>query len=134
MQRSVNTTSLDHFILPAPADATEVELVVMSWFASGHEILWIPIYEIDDEAGGMAQAKLDAAHFGGPRLVRSLLDCYRLPVGIKGWLFPAHLDDTDIICALAAPQDLSFGYLFHNASGKRISWRFNTESEALWPE
>lgn len=41
----------------------------------------------------MAQAKVEAGHFGGPRLIDDVTDFYQLPIGIKGWLFPAHLDD-----------------------------------------
>ena len=61
--------------------------------------------------------------------LRSWLDCYDLPIGIKGWLFPAHLDDTQIVALRTASQELHIGYLVHPSTGRRISWRFNTEAD-----
>ena len=39
MPRPINKPLRHTVIRPTPADATEVELVVMSWFAAGHEVL-----------------------------------------------------------------------------------------------
>ncbi|MER2622455.1 MAG: hypothetical protein ABTS22_00770 [Accumulibacter sp.] len=87
-----------HCLLQITPETTDFELEVMRWFADGHEILWIPIYEATDEPTGIADAKAEMAHYGGQRLIRDVTDFCHLPVGIKGWLFPAHLDDTDVVC------------------------------------
>ncbi len=129
MPRPLNKNLRHTVIRPSPADATEVELVVMSWFSAGHEVLWIPIHEVSDGPEGLKCAQAETAHFGGSRLLRSCLDCYDLPIGIKGWLFPAHLDDTQIVALRTASQELHIGYLVHPSTGRRISWRFNTEAD-----
>ena len=134
MPRPVNKPLSHSVIRPSPADATEVELVVMSWFAAGHEVLWIPIYEVADGPDGIVDARDEAAHFGGVRPICDFTDFYRLPTGIKGWLFPAHLDDTQIVALRAASQELHIGYLLHPSIGRRISWRFNTEADVSQAE
>ena len=134
MPRPINKPLRHTVIRPTPADATEVELVVMSWFAAGHEVLWIPIYEVADGPDGIVDARDEAAHFGGVRPICDFTDFYRLPAGIKGWLFPAHLDDTQIVALRAASQELHIGYLLHPSTGRRISWRFNTEADVSQAE
>jgi hypothetical protein len=52
-----------------------------------------------------------------------------LPLGIKGWVFPAHLDDTDVICVREAGREISFGHLRHPVTGQHLTWRYDTESE-----
>lgn len=116
-----------HYILPT--DMAESERQVMSWFAAGHEILWIPIYEVANTPSGLAEAQAEAAHFGGPRLIRSVGHLLTLPLGINGWLFPAHLDDTDIICRHDTPGEISFGPLIHPITRQRLTYRYDTEVE-----
>lgn len=116
-------------LLPVTSDTTDLEEDVMGWFATGHDILWIPIYEVSDEPTGIADARAEKAHFGGPRMIRNVTDFYTLPLGIKGWVFPAHLDDTDVICVREAAAEISFGHLFHPITGQRLTWRYDTESE-----
>ena len=116
-------------LLPVPHDTTDLEDDVMGWFAAGHEILWIPIYEVRDEPNGIADAIAEKVHFGGPRLIREITDFYALPLAIKGWVFPAHLDDTDVICLREAATEISFGHLHHPVTGQRLTWRYDTESE-----
>jgi hypothetical protein len=117
-----------HFLWPLSTDTTDLELVVMNWFAARHEILWIPIYEVADTPSGIADATALAERYSGPRLIRNEADFLALPLGIKGWLFPAHLDDTDVICVQAVAGEISIGRLTHPATGERISWRYNTEA------
>lgn len=125
-----------HCLMPIPPDTTELELIVMGWFAAGHDVLWIPIYEVADGSDGMADTRDEAKHFGGSRPIHDFSDFYRLPLGLKGWLFPAHLDDTDVICIHEAPAEISFGHLQHPDSGERLSYRYDTEApirrQALW--
>jgi hypothetical protein len=116
-------------LLSVPPDTTDLEKDVMGWFAAGHEILWIPIYEVRDEPTGIADAIAEKDHFGGPRLIRDVTDFYALPLGIKGWVFPAHLDDTDVICLREAATEISIGHLQHPVTGQRLTWRYDTESE-----
>lgn len=116
-----------HCLTPITADTSKLECEVMGWFAAGHEVLWIPIHEVGDGPSGMAEARAEADHFGGLRLIHDVTDFYRLPLGIKGWLFPAHLDDTDVVCIHAAPGEMSFGHLTHPITGQRLSWRYPSE-------
>ncbi len=119
----------EHAALQNLSAATKLAPELMSWLDAGHEVLWIPIYEVADGPDGIVDARDEAAHLGGSRLLRSWLDCYDLPIGIKGWLFPAHLDDTQIVALRTASQELHIGYLVHPSTGRRISWRFNTEAD-----
>jgi hypothetical protein len=120
-----------HFLIPITRDTTGLELTVMGWFAAGHDVLWIPIYEVGDGPESIADAEAKAVRLGGPRLIHDVTDYYRLPLGIKGWLFPAHLDDTDVVCAHDTLGDVSFGYLQHPRTGKRLTWRYPTEAPIL---
>ena len=124
-----NTMDMNYqCLLQITPDTTDLELAVMSWFAAGHEILWIPIYEVADEPNGIADAEAEMAHFGGLRFVDNVTDFFALPIGIKGWLFPAHLDDTDVICLRELPREVSLGHLYHPVTGERITYRYPTEA------
>jgi hypothetical protein len=123
---SINLTH--HCLLQLTQETTDLEVEVMRWFADHHEILWIPIYEVSDEPTGLADARTEMAHFGGSRLIREVTDLYALPVGIKGWLFPAHFNDTEVICTRATLGEISFGHLRHPVSGQRLSYRYPTEA------
>ena len=63
------------------------------------------------------------------KLVRQLTDLYWLPLGIQGWLIPAHLEDTDVICMREAKGEISFGQIRRKDTGQTLSWRDATESE-----
>jgi len=120
-----------HFLMPVATDTTEIELTVMDWFATGHELLWVPIFEVDDQPGALAEAQADAQKITqrGPYVVRQLTDLYWLPLGIRGWLIPAHLDDTDVICMREAPGEISFGQIRRKDTGQTLRWRDATENE-----
>lgn len=109
-------------------DTTDMELEVMRWFAAGHDILWIPIYEVTNDPTGIAEARAEMAHFGGQRLIRDVTDFYSLPIGIKGWLWPAHLDDTDVVCMRTEAREVAFGPLVHPITEQRLTYRFRTEA------
>ena len=117
-------------IAPIGPDTTATELMVMRWFAAGHEMLWIPIHDVVDD---IEAAKVKAQHFGEPRLIRAAKDLYALPISIRGWLFPAHQDDTDVICVRLDRSELGFGQLLHPVTGQRLSWRYHTVADILWP-
>lgn len=120
-----------YFLIPVGADTSDIELTVMGWFAAGHELLWVPIFEVDDRPGALAQAQAQAKKITrrGPFVVRHLTDLYWLPLGIRGWLIPAHLEDTDVICVRHAPGEISFGRIQRASTGQTLSWRDATESE-----
>ena len=95
----MNTTSTNatqhphpHLLVPIGRDTPSIELTVMGWFAAGHELLWVPIFEVDGGPGALAEAQADADKITrrGPYIVRQLTDLYWLPMGIRGWLIPAH--------------------------------------------
>ena len=54
-----DTPNIDHGVdrsncfITRGREACEIELQIMAWFAAGHEILWIPIYEISAEPDGI---------------------------------------------------------------------------------
>ena len=117
-----------HFLMPIGSDTTAMELAVMGWFAAGHDILWIPIYEVANELTGIADARAERAHFGEPRLIRDVTDFYTLPIGIKGWLFPAHLDDTDVVCTRTEALEAALGHLVHPITKQCLTYRSRTEA------
>lgn len=123
-------------LMPITPDTTELELIVMGWLTAGHEVLWVPIYEVTNGPGGIADARDEANHFGGLRPIHNVTDFYHLPIGLKGWLLPAHLDDTDVICLREVPDTISFGHLLHPTTGQRLTYRYDTEApirrQALW--
>lgn len=123
-------------LMPITTDTSDLELIVMNWFAAGYEVLWIPIYEVAEGSNGIADACNEANHFGVPRPIHDFTDFYCLPIGIKGWVFPAHLDDTDVICLRETPSEIGFGHLQHPATGQRLTYRYDTEApirrHALW--
>jgi len=114
-------------ILPINADTSAMELMVASWFAAGHDVLWIPIVEVGDGDDAIAQARAEADALGKPYLLESIAELARLPNGVKGWLFPAHLDDT-LVVAMRVGGDVVFGALRHPVTGQTISYRTDTES------
>ena len=116
-----------HFLWPLSVDTIAPELAVMNWFAAGHKILWIPIYEVADGLDGIAEARAEAEHLGGSLPIHDITDFYSLPLGLKGWVFPAHLEDTDVICLREAPGTISFGHLQHPNTGERLTYRYDTE-------
>ena len=123
-------TTHPHFLMPVGLDTNEIELTVMGWFAAGHELLWVPIFEVDDRSGALAEAQADAEKITdrGPSVVRQLTDLYWLPLGIRGWLIPAHLDDTNVICMREAPGEISFGQIRRKGTGQTLRWRDATEN------
>ena len=122
-----------HQLVKLTPDASEIERDVLHWLADGHEILWIPIYEISPGPGGLAAAKTQEALHGGPRLIRDVTGFFVLPIGIKGWLFPAHLDDTDVVCTRPTAREVSFATLIHPITGQRLTYQFPTETSVLVP-
>ena len=117
-------------LLPIGRDTTVVELMVMSWFAAGHEVLWVPIIEVAPGRDGAARASADAKDIGEPRPLRTLADLASLPLGIKGWLLPMHMADT---CVVAVREDdaVVFGTLDHPITGQTLTFRTDTESGLL---
>lgn len=125
----IDTPSLNHHcLLQISPETTDLEIEVMRWFAAGHDVLWIPIYEVSEEPSGLADAHAEFEHFGSARLIRDVADFFALPLAIKGWLFPAHRDDTDVICIREAPTEISFGHLHHPVTGQRLTWCYDTEA------
>ncbi len=102
-----------HLLVPIGRDTPSIEMTVMGWFVAGHELLWVPIFEVDGSPGALAEAQANAEAIDrrGPYIVRQLTDLYLLPLGIRGWLIPAHLDDTDVVCMREAKGEISFGQI-----------------------
>ncbi|MCZ2134274.1 MAG: hypothetical protein LC098_02425 [Burkholderiales bacterium] len=117
-------------LLPIGCDTTAVELMVMSWFAAGHEVLWVPIIEVAPGRDGAARACDEAKDIGDPRPLRTLADLASLPLGIKGWLLPMHMADT---CVVAGREDdaVVFGTLAHPITGQTLTFSSDTESGLL---
>lgn len=107
--------------------AFDMQAEVLLWFAAGHDVLWIPIVEVGDGPDAIARAQAEADALGQPCLLRSLDEFARIPDGVRGWVFPAHLDDTYAI-ALRIGSEVAFGTLHHPVTGEAISFRTDTES------
>ena len=120
-----------HFLMPVGPDTSGIERTVMGWFAAGHELLWVPIIEVEGRPGALTEAQADAQKITrrGPFIVRQLTDLYWLPLGIRGWLIPAHLEDTDVVCVRQAPGEISFGRIQRKSTGQTLRWRDATENE-----
>lgn len=118
-----------HIIQPLGPHALEWQVQVLLWFEAGHDVLWIPIVEVGNEPDAIEQAQAEADAFGKPRLLQSIEEFARLPDGVRGWVFPAHLDDTCVV-AQRIGSEVTFGTLCHPVTGEAISYRTDTESAA----
>lgn len=116
-----------HIIQPFGPHALEMQAEVLLWFAAGHDVLWIPIVEVGDEPDALARAQAEAEAFGKPYLLESIEAFAQIPDGVRGWVFPAHLDDTYTV-AQRAGHEVSFGTLRHPVTGVAISYCTDTES------
>lgn len=114
-----------HIIQPLGPQALEMQAEVLLLFAAGHDVLWIPIVEVGDEPDAIARAEAEA--FGKPYLLQSIEAFSQIPDGVRGWVFPAHLDDTYTV-AQRIGDEVSFGTLRHPVTGEAISYRTDTES------
>lgn len=119
---------MNHRITQAPGKhALAMQTEVLGWFAAGHDVLWIPIVEVSDQPDAIAQAQAESEVLGKPYLLHSIKDFARIPNGVRGWVFPAHQDDTYTV-ALRQGDEVSFGTLCHPVTGGAISYRTDTES------
>lgn len=118
-------------VAPIGPDTTAMELMVMSWFTAGHEVLWIPMIEVGPGRNSAEQARVDAEQIGEPRILRAIADLVGLPQGIKGWLFPAHLEDTCVVACREDGETVTFGSLSHPITGRTLTFRTDTESGLL---
>ena len=118
-------------VVPIGPDTTAMELMVMSWFTAGHEVLWIPMIEVGPGRNGAEQARVDAEQIGEPRVLRAMADLVGLPQCIKGWLFPAHLEDTCVVACREDGETVTFGSLSHPITGRTLTFRTDTESGLL---
>lgn len=118
-------------VVPIGPSTTAMELMVMSWFTAGHEVLWIPMIEVGPGRNGAEQARVDAEQIGEPRILRAMADLVGLPQGIKGWLFPAHLEDTCVVACREDGETVTFGSLTHPITGRTLTFRNDTESGLL---
>ena len=116
-----------HLIHPLGPHASSMQVEVLLWFAEGHYVLWIPIVEVGDEPDAIVRAQAEAATLGKPYLLQSIEEFARLPDGVRGWVFPAHLDDTCVV-AQRIGSEVTFGTLCHPITGEAISYRTDTES------
>jgi len=117
----------DCSLLPIGTDSLPVEVEVLGWFAAGHDVLWIPIVEVGDGPNAIARAQAQAEALGKPYLLQSIEEFARIPDGVRGWVFPAHLDDTYAV-AQRIGDEVTFGVLRHPHTGEVISYRTDTES------
>ena len=117
----------EHILCSHGQHAMPMQVEVLGWFAAGHNVLWIPIVEVGDEPDAIVQAQAEADALGKPHLLRSIEEFARLPDGVRGWVFPAHLDDTCVV-AQRIGSEVSFGTLRNPVTGEAISYRTDTES------
>ncbi len=113
--------------MTSSASPLPMETDVPGWFAAGHDVLWIPIVEVGEGPDAIARAQAEADALGKPYLLRSIEEFARIPDGVRGWVFPAHLDDTTVIATRIAGE-VTFAALRHPHTGEVISYRTDTES------
>lgn len=118
-------------VVPIGPNTTAMELMAMSWFTAGHEVLWIPMIEVGPGRNGAELARVDAEQIGEPRILRAMADLVGLPQGIKGWLFPAHLENTCVVACREDGETVTFGSLSHPITGRTLTFRTDTESGLL---
>ncbi len=116
-----------HIIHPHGPHASSMQVEVLLWFAACHDVLWIPIVEVGNEPDAVVEALAKAEAFGRPSVLQGVEDLARIPDGVRGWVFPAHLDDTYTV-AQRIGDEVSFGTLRHPVTGEAISYRTDTES------
>ena len=116
-----------HIIQVLGPQALEMQAEVLLWFAAGHDVLWIPIVEVGDEPDAVARAQAEAEAFGKPYLLQSIDAFAQIPDGVRGWVFPTHLDDTYTV-AQRIDSEVTFGTLCDPVTGEAISYRTDTES------
>ena len=116
-----------HLIHPLGPHASSMQVEVLLWFAASHDVLWIPIVEVGNEPDAIVQAQAKAEAFGKPYLLQSIEDFARIPDGVRGWVFPAHLNDTYTV-AQRIDSEVTFGTLCDPVTGEAISYRTDTES------
>ena len=116
-----------HIIQPLGPHASSMQVEVLLWFATSHDVLWIPIVEVGNEPDAIVQAQAKAEAFGKPYLLQSIEDFARIPDGVRGWVFPAHLNDTYTV-AQRIDSEVTFGTLCDPVTGEAISYRTDTES------
>ena len=109
-------------LIPLRPGVSDNELKVISWIMANHEILWIPIYEIEPGSDGLSKALALEAKHGGARRFCCYRHLFNLPIGIKGWLFPAHLDDTDVVFLRESEELMHFGTVVNKATGRRMTY------------
>jgi hypothetical protein len=119
----------DYTLCSLGPDALPMQVEVLGWFTAGHDVLWIPIVEVDGGPNAVSQAQAEADALGKPYLLESIEEFARLPDGVRGWLFPAHQDDTWIV-ATRIGDEVLFGVLRHPVTGEAISYRTDTETAA----
>ena len=90
---------------PAASGNPTLETLAVTWFAAGHEVLWLPM------TPNLIQP------VGSHRLLRAFDELYDLPMHIEGWLYPAHLNDTDVVVQRIAGGGLHFAHLMHRGTG-----------------
>lgn len=116
-----------HIVQSLGPHALAMQVEVLLWFEAGHDVLWIPIVEVGDGPDAAARALAQADALGKPYLLRSIEEFTRIPDGVRGWVFPAHLDDTYAV-AQRVGHEVTFGVLRHPVTGAAISYRTDTES------
>ena len=124
---------MSHRITQAPGThALAMQTEVLGWFAAGHDVLWIPIVEVSVQPDAIAQAQAESEVLGKPYLLHSIKDFARIPNGVRGWVFPAHQDDTYTV-ALRQGDEVSLGTLCHPVTGERIRDKIAaSKAKGMW--
>ncbi len=124
-----DSRKLSHqYMLVNDPNVSALDMEVMRWFAEEHEVMWIPIHEVGPDAEDVAVAKAQMARFPEALPIRVITHLFWLPIGIKGWLFPAHLDNTDVVCTRTSSKEITFGHLHHPGTGERLTYRYRSEA------
>jgi hypothetical protein len=104
---------------------------INDWLAAGIEMVWIPIIERGPGPRSAVAVQEGIATLDGPFVIVDAWDFYCLPIGVKGWLIPAHQDDTDVICVRTEGGEVAFGPVIHPITEQRLTYRSCSEAEIL---
>ena len=108
-------------VIKVGPQADAMQRTVNEWFGQRTTLLWVPIFDVDDNT---TATDVQAAHeeFDGGWLITDIDDLLTLPDGIKGWLIPVDATDTDVACGRWGSQ-ITFMSITDRISGAGVTFR-----------
>ena len=124
----MNPVSRELILNPDP-NLSKMARDINEWLAAGVEMVWIPIIERGPGPRSAITMQEGITTLDGPFVIVDAWGFYCLPIGVKGWLIPAHQDDTDVICMRTEADEVAFGPVNHPITEQRLTYRSCSEVE-----